>query len=75
MHWVSGRRMGSLISFGVLGFSSGNSMVTTAVEPPSQAEGSGLFTVALYNLRSGCNRGLESALQALKLMGVDRGVL
>ena len=50
-------------------------MVTTAAELPLQAEGSGLFTVKLYNIRSGCNRGLESALQAMKLMGVDCGVL
>ncbi len=50
-------------------------MVTTAAEPPLQAEGSGLFTVASYNIQSGCNGGLESALQAMKLMGVDCGVL
>ena len=49
-------------------------MVTTAVEQPSQAEGSGLFTVAWYNIRSGCNGGLESALIAMRLMGVDCGV-
>jgi hypothetical protein len=42
---------------------------------PLRAEGSGLFTMALYNIRSGCNAGLESALQAMKLMGVDFGVL
>jgi hypothetical protein len=45
------------------------------LEPPSRAEGSGLFTVALYNIRSGCNGGLESALRAMKQMGVDCGVL
>ena len=50
-------------------------MVTTAAEPPSQAEGSGSFTVALYNIQSGRNGGLESALRAMKLMGVDCGVL
>ena len=50
-------------------------MATTAAEPPSQAEGSGLFTVASYNIQSGCNGGLESALGAMKLMGVDCGVL
>jgi len=49
-------------------------MVTTAVEPPSRAEGSGSFTVASYNIRSGRNGGLESALRAMKLMGVDCGV-
>jgi hypothetical protein len=46
-----------------------------APEPPSQAEGSGLFTVASYNIRSGCNGGMESALQAIKQIGVDCGVL
>jgi hypothetical protein len=45
------------------------------MEPPLRAEGSGLFTMALYNIRSGRNGGLESALQAMKLMGVDLGVL
>ncbi len=50
-------------------------MATTAAEPPSRAEGSGSFTVASYNIRSGCNGGLESALQAMKLMGVDCGIL
>jgi hypothetical protein len=50
-------------------------MATMALELPSQAEGSGLFTVALYNIQSGCNGGLESALQAMKQMGVDYGVL
>ena len=50
-------------------------MVTTAAEPPLQAEGSGLFTVASYNIQSGRNGGLESALQAMKRMGVDCGIL
>jgi hypothetical protein len=45
------------------------------MEPPLQAEGSGLFTMASYNIQSGCNGGLESALQAMKLMGVNFGVL
>ena len=49
-------------------------MVLTAVEPPSRAEGSGSFTVASYNIRSGRNGGLESALRAMKLKGVDCGV-
>jgi hypothetical protein len=31
--------------------------------------------VASYNIQSGCNGGLESALQAMKQMGVDCGVL
>jgi hypothetical protein len=46
-----------------------------ALEPPPQAGGSGLFTVASYNIQSGCNGGLESALQAMKQMEVDCGVL
>jgi hypothetical protein len=45
------------------------------MEPPSRAKGSGSFTMALYNIQSGCNGGLESALQAMKLMGVNFGVL
>jgi hypothetical protein len=45
------------------------------MEPPSQAVGSGSFTMASYNIQSGCNGGLESALQAMKLMGVDVGIL
>jgi hypothetical protein len=45
------------------------------MEPPSRAEGSGLFTMASYNIQSGCNGGLESALRAIKLMGFDFGVL
>ncbi len=46
-----------------------------ALEPPSQAEGSGLFTVASYNIQSSRNGGLESALRAMKQMGVDCGIL
>jgi hypothetical protein len=45
------------------------------MEPPSQVEGSGLFTTASYNIQSGCKGGLESALQAMKLMGVNFGIL
>jgi hypothetical protein len=50
-------------------------MAMMALEPPLQAEGSGLFTVALYNIQNGRNGGLESALRAMKQMGVDCGVL
>jgi hypothetical protein len=50
-------------------------MTTIAPEPPLQAEGSGLFTVASYNIQSSRNGGLESALQAMKQMGVDCGIL
>ena len=49
-------------------------MALTVGKPPLQAEGSGSFTVASYNIRSGSNGGLESALRAMKLMGVDCGV-
>jgi hypothetical protein len=45
------------------------------MEPPLQAEGNRSFTMASYNIQSGHNGGLESALQAMKLMGVDFGVL
>jgi hypothetical protein len=34
-----------------------------------------LFTVASYNIQSGLNGGLESALRAMKQMGVDCGIL
>ncbi len=50
-------------------------MALIAMEPPSRAEGSGSFTVASYNIRSGRNGGLESALRAMKLMGVNLGIL
>jgi hypothetical protein len=50
-------------------------MATLALELPPQAGGSGLFTVALYNIQSGLNGGLESALQAMKQMGVNCGIL
>jgi hypothetical protein len=50
-------------------------MATIAPELPLRAEGSGLFMVALYNIQSGCNGGLKSALQTMKQMGVDCGIL
>jgi hypothetical protein len=50
-------------------------MAAMALEPPLRAEGSGSFTVASYNIQSGHNGGLESALQAMKPMGVDCGIL
>jgi hypothetical protein len=43
-------------------------------EPPSQADGSRFFTLATFNVRSGCNGGLESALRAMAATGVDCGV-
>jgi hypothetical protein len=45
------------------------------MELPSQAEASESFTMASYNIQTGCKDGLESALQAMKLMGVDFGVI
>jgi hypothetical protein len=45
------------------------------MEPPLQAEGSGSFKMASYNIRSGHNGGLESALQSVELMGVNFGIL
>jgi hypothetical protein len=50
-------------------------MATIAMEPPLWAEGSESFTMASYNIQSGCNGGLESTLQAMKLMGVNFGIL
>ncbi len=43
--------------------------------PPAQAEGSGSITVAMYNIRSGCNGGLEYALWAMEAVGIDIGML
>jgi hypothetical protein len=50
-------------------------MVMTAPEPPLRDEGSRSYTIALYNIQCGFNGGLESALQAVKLMGVDCGII
>jgi hypothetical protein len=50
-------------------------MALTASCPPSQTDGSGPITVASWNIRNGCNGGLESALQAMEAMGVNLGVL
>jgi hypothetical protein len=50
-------------------------MATIATEPPLQPEGSESFMMTLYNKQSGCKGGSESALQAMKLMGVNFGVL
>ena len=49
-------------------------MVLTRQEPPSQADGSGFFTLAMFNIRSGRNGCLESALRAMAATGVDCGV-
>ncbi len=42
---------------------------------PSQADGSGSIAVATYNIRNGCNGGLESALRAMEGIGADLGIL
>ena len=49
-------------------------MVLTSQEPPSQADGSGFITLATFNVRSGLNGSLESALRAMAATGVDCGV-
>ena len=47
-------------------------MALTASRLPSGTDGSGSITIALGNIRNGCNGGLESALRAMKAIGVDR---
>jgi hypothetical protein len=42
---------------------------------PSRADVSGSIAVATYNIRSGRNGGLVSALRAMEGMGVDLGIL
>ncbi len=70
------RRVGAeLCFFSVLRtYYSGNSMALTASHPPSQTDGSGSIAIASWNIRNGCNGGLESTLQATEAMGVDLGV-
>jgi hypothetical protein len=50
-------------------------MVSMALEAQSQADCCESFAVALYNIRSGQNGGLESALRAMAAMEVDFGIL
>ena len=50
-------------------------MMLTSQEPPSRADGSGFITLATFNVRSGRNGGLESALRAMAATEVDCGVL
>jgi hypothetical protein len=50
-------------------------MALTASHPPSQVDGSESTAVALYNIHSGCNGGLESALRATEAMDMDIGIL
>jgi hypothetical protein len=49
-------------------------MALTASCPPSRTGGSGSIAVATWNIRNGCNGGLESASRAMEAMGVDLGV-
>jgi hypothetical protein len=49
-------------------------MVETASCPLSRADGSVSIAVATYNIRNGCNGGLESALRAMEAMDVNIGV-
>ena len=65
---VSGRRRGILAH-------RGTPRVAATAKPhdaPLQTDGSGtLVDVATWNIRSGCNGGLESALRAMKALSVD----
>jgi hypothetical protein len=46
-------------------------MVAVPHAPPSQPDGSGSVALALFNIRSGRNGGLEEALRAMDQLGVD----
>ena len=48
--------------------------ISGANEPLSRTERSGTFKVATYNVWSGQNGGLESALRAMDACGVDLGL-
>jgi hypothetical protein len=50
-------------------------MASTASCPPSRTDGSGSIAVASWNIRNGCNGGLESALWAMEAMGVNLGIM
>ena len=50
-------------------------MAETAPHTPSRADGSGSIAIATYNIRSGRNGGLESALRAMEGIGADLGIL
>jgi hypothetical protein len=50
-------------------------MVAVTRAPPSQTDGSGSIALALFNIRSGRNGGLEAALRAMDQLGVDIGFL
>jgi hypothetical protein len=50
-------------------------MVETVPCTPSRADGSGSIAVVTYDIRTGCNGGLESALRAMEGIGADLGIL
>ncbi len=50
-------------------------MVLTCQELPSQADGSGFITLAMFNICSGRNGGLKSALRAMAKTEVGCGIL
>jgi hypothetical protein len=50
-------------------------MVAVTGTLPSRPDGSGSVLFASFNIRSGCNGGLEGALRAMDQLGVDIGFL
>ncbi len=50
-------------------------MALMALEAQSRADCCESFAVALYNIRSGQNGGLESTLRAMVVMDIDFGIL
>jgi hypothetical protein len=50
-------------------------VAVTGVCPPSQPDGSGSILLALFNIRSGRNGGIEAALRVMDQLGVDIGFL
>jgi hypothetical protein len=50
-------------------------VAVTSVCPPSQPDGSGSVALALFNIQSGRNGGIEVALRAMDQLGVDIGFL
>jgi hypothetical protein len=50
-------------------------VAVTRACPPSQPDGSGSVALALFNIQSSRNGGLEAALRAMDQLGVDIGFL
>jgi hypothetical protein len=50
-------------------------MVAVTRAPPSQPDGSGPIALALFNIQSGRNGGLEAALRVMNQLGVGIGFL